>query len=185
MFRSLIAAAAVTLFTLCAASAAAQSAPAAVAPAKQQLVQRVLQLWHVEALGQAMLQEPVAEAVQQARVMLQGRAPADRRDAAMHDIADDAKKFIDETMPLVDKSTQKLIPSTVAPLLAERFSEDELRQIVAILESPVKQKFEAMMPEMQKALGEKLAAETGPVIDPKLQDLKQRIGLRLRTAVTP
>jgi hypothetical protein len=42
-----------------------------------------------------------------------------------------------------------------------------------------------MMPEMQKALGEKLAAETGPVIDPRLQDLKQRIGLRLRTAVTP
>jgi len=182
MFRYFITA---IVIAACTASAAAQTAPATVASSKQQLVQRVLQLWHVEALGQAMLQEPVAEAVQQARVMLQGRAPADRRDAAMHDIADDAKKFIDETMPLVDKSTKKLIPSTVAPLLAERFTEDELRQIVTILESPVKQKFEAMMPEMQKALGEKLAADTGPVIDPRLQDLKQRIGLRLRTAVTP
>jgi hypothetical protein len=103
----------------------------------------------------------------------------------MRDITNDAKKFIDETSPVVLGSAKKLVPSTVAPLLADRFSEEELVQIIAILESPVRQKFEAMMPEMQKALGEKLAADTRPVIDPKLQDLRQRIGLRLRTAAMP
>ncbi|RJF99502.1 DUF2059 domain-containing protein [Noviherbaspirillum saxi] len=157
----------------------------AASPAKQELVQKVLQLWQIESVGQLMLQEPVNEAVAQARVVLQGRVAPERQEAAMRDITTDAKKFIDETSPVVLGSTKKLVPSTVAPLLAERFSEEELTQIVAILESPVRQKFEAMMPEMQKTLGEKLAADTRPVIDPKLQDLRQRIGLRLRTAAMP
>jgi uncharacterized protein len=165
-----------------AGSACAQSA---VPPSKQQLIDRVLQLWHLDKLGQSMLQEPVAEAVQQARVLLQGRVVPERRDAALRDIVDDAKKFMDDTSPLVRASTERLAPATLGPMLAQRFSEEELRQIIAILESPVKTKFEAMLPELQKALGEKLASDTRPVIDPKLQDLRQRIGMRLRTAITP
>lgn len=155
----------------------------AMQPAKQELVQKIVQLWQIGDLGQAMLQEPVAEAVQQARVVLQGRVPPERRDAAMRDIAADAKKFLDDTAPVIRKSTDRLIPATVVPLLDERFTEEELRQIVAILESPVKRKFEALVPEMQKALGQKLASDTRPLIDPKLEDLRQRIGARLRSAV--
>jgi uncharacterized protein len=174
-----------TLIALCFVAATGSAAAQTTATMnKQQLVDRVLQLWHLETFGESMLQEPVAEAVQQARAMLQGRAAADKRDAAMNDITTDAKKFLDDASPLVRTSTQKLAPTTVGPLLASRFNEEELRQIIAILESPVKSKFEAMLPEMHKALGEKVASDTRPVIDPKLQDLKQRIGMRLRTAIT-
>ncbi|NEX64052.1 DUF2059 domain-containing protein [Noviherbaspirillum galbum] len=176
MLRPVIAAIALTV-----AGAALADAP----QSKQDLVNRVMELWRMDAVGQAMLQEPVAEAVQQARAVLQGRAPADRRDAAMRDIAEDAKRFLQETTPIVTKSTEKLGPATLSPLLAERFSEDELRQIIAILESPVKTKFEALVPEMRKSLGEKVAADTREAIDPKLKDLTQRIGVRLRTAVMP
>jgi len=165
-------------------TALAAGAPA-IPPAKQELVQRVLQLWPVDALGESMLQEPVTEAVGQARAMLQGRAPVDKRDAAMRDIAADAKKFLDENAPIVRNNTQKLVPTVVAPMLAEKFSEEELRQIIAMLESPVKKKFESLVPDMRKALGEKLAADTRPTIDPKLEDLRQRIGTRLRTAIMP
>jgi hypothetical protein len=42
-----------------------------------------------------------------------------------------------------------------------------------------------MAPELQKKLGDGVAADTRSVIDPKLQDLQQRIGMRLRSAVTP
>ena len=188
MFKSafaVVAIAAAVSTTFAHATTAAPTAAAAVSAAKQQLVQRVLQLWHPETLGESMLQEPVAEAVAQARVMLQGRAPVEKRDAAMRDIAEDAKKFLADANPVVKTSAQKLVSTTVAPLLAERFSEDELRQIIAILESPVKRKFEDMIPEMQKTLGTKVASETQAVIDPKLQDLRQKIGLRLRTAVMP
>lgn len=184
MFKSAIA------ITLIVAAGAANAAGAAgaqkpVSPAKQELVQRVLQLWQVDALAQSMLQEPVADAVGQARAVIQGRVPTERRDATMRDVASEAKKFLDENGPAVRASAQKLIPTTVAPMLAEKFTEDELRQIIAMLESPVKKRFEELAPEMQKALGEKVAAESRATINPKLDDFRQRISARLRTAITP
>ncbi len=164
-------------------AAAAAAAAAAIPPAKQVLIDKILKLWNIDGIGQSMLQLPVADAVQQARAVLQGRAAADKRDAAMSDIVKDVKQFMEETTPLTRASADKLIPTTISPLLAERFSEDELRQLLAILESPVKKKFEAMVPEMQKNLGEQVVTDVGPVVNPKLQGLKERIGMRLRAAV--
>jgi len=172
------------LLALASACAGAYAA-APVPPAKQALVDKVLKLWNPDNIGQQMLQAPVADAVQQARAMLQGRAAPEKRDAAMNDIIGEAKQFMAEATPLTKASADKLIPATIAPLLAERYTEDELKQLIAILESPVKKKFEAMLPEMQKTLGEGVATDTRAVIDPKLQGLKEKIGLRLRTAVTP
>lgn len=163
----------------------AQAAQATISPAKQALIQKLVQLMAVDNMGVTMLQDPVANALGQARVTLQSRAPAERHEAAMHDIAADAKKFMDEATPVVRSSAHKFIPTTIVPLLAEKFTEDELRQIIAMMESPVKQKFEALIPDMKKSLGDKIAADTGPTINPKLQELTQRIGMRLRTAVTP
>jgi uncharacterized protein len=186
MIKSSIAGFMIAAATLANAHAAPPSQSAQVAsPAKQELAKKIVQLMHIENLGVTMLQEPVVKAMGQARVTLQARAPAERHEAALRDIAEDAKKFMDEATPLVTNSAQKHIPSTVIPLLTERFTEDELRQIVAMLESPVKKKFEALVPDIQKTLGEKIATDTRAVIDPKMDNLTQRIGMRLRTAVTP
>lgn len=174
------------LATMIAALALGSSVQAAQVPAaKQELVSRVLQLWHPETIGESMLQQPVGDAVQQARAVLQGRVSPEKRDAAMKEIMGDARQFMEENRPAAQASAQKIVGTTVAPMLAERFTEEELRQIIAILESPVKKKFEAMVPELQKKLGEGVAADTRAVIDPKLQELQQRIGMRLRSAVTP
>lgn len=164
---------------------AAAPASAAITPAKQELIDRILKSWHLEVIGQTMVRESVGDAVNQARAMLQGRVVPEKRDAAMKDIADEARKFLDDALPIVNNSTQKIVPATVAPMLAERFTEDELRQILAMLESPLKKKFEAMLPDVQKALGARIAADARPQLDPKLQDLQQKIGMRLRTAVNP
>ena len=182
MLKSMIAAIVVMAM---AGAAGAQAASAPASSAKQQLVQRVLQLLHAEGMGLAMLQAPVADALAQANVVLQGRVSVELRDAAMRDISKDAKTFLEQTTPVVKASTKKFIPLTLTPLLTERFTEEELRQLVTILESPVKEKFEKMVPEMKKALGEKVASDTRAVIDPKIKDLTEHIGLRLRTAVTP
>jgi len=173
------------LATVIAALAIGGTVHAAQVPAaKQELVNRVLQLWHPETIGESMLQAPVGDAVQQARAVLQGRVSPEKRDAALKEIVADARQFMDENKPLAQASANKLVGTTVAPMLAERFSEEELRQIITILESPVKKKFEAMVPELQKKLGEGVAADTRAVMDPKLQELQQRIGMRLRSAVT-
>lgn len=183
MFRSTLvtAVAAITMFV--AGTAAAQTAQAPAT--KQELVQRVLQVWHVEDLGKAMLQARAAEAVGRASSLLEGRTTQEKREAAMKSIAADTKKFLEDTTPVVHDNAQKLVPVTVGSLLAERFNEEELRQLVAMLESPVKRKFEELVPEMQKSLGEKLAAESGPTVNAKLRELSERINDHLRVAVMP
>ena len=54
----------------------------------------------------------------------------------------------------------------------ERMSEDELKQLVAWLESPVNKKFQQAGPEMQSSLVKQVVAETSPVLDPKLRALQ-------------
>lgn len=183
MFKSAIAVVVIAAST--AVAYAAEPAKTAPSAAKLELAKRVAQLAHSDAIAMAMLQRPVADAMQQANAVLQGRVAAAKQEAALKDISAEAKKFLDENAPVVQKSADKFIPVTVVPLLAERFTEDELRQIISMLESPLKKKYEALLPEMEKALGQKVAGDVGPAIDPKLTDLKQRIGVRLRTAAMP
>lgn len=166
-----------------AAGAAAENAPPA--PDKQALVQRVLAKMPMENVGLGMLQAPVAESLRQARALLQGRVTPDKQDAAMKDISAEATKFLEAEAPVVRASTKAVVASAIAPLLAQRFSEDELKQLVALLESPVKAKFEALVPEIQQTLGEGVAKANQAEVNPKLADLQQRIGMRLRSAVTP
>lgn len=166
-----------------AAAGAAENAPPE--PAKQALVQRVLAKVPMENVGLGMLQAPVAESLRQARALLQGRVTPDKQDAAMKDISAEATKFFEAEAPAVRASTKAVVASTIAPLLAQRFSEDELKQLVALLESPVKAKFEALLPEIQQTLGENVAKANQEQVNPKLGELQQRIGLRLRTAIAP
>jgi hypothetical protein len=165
------------------AAAAASAQTAVVSPEKQALVQRVLAKMPMENVGLAMLQTPAAEAVRQARAVLQGRATPEKQEAALKDITAEANKFLEEEAPLVRASTRQVVDTTIAPMLAQRFTADELKQLAAILESPVKAKFEAMAPEIQKTLGESVARANQAQINPKLTELQNKIGLRLRAAV--
>lgn len=168
--------------TLAATSALAQSAPA-VAPEKQALVQRVLARMPMENVALQMLQAPVNESMRQARALLQGRVAQEKQDAVLKEIAADANKFLDDEAPLVRASAKEVVASTIAPMLAQRFTDDELKQLAAILESPVKAKFEALVPEIQKTLGENVARASQAQVNPRLTELQNKIGLRLRAAV--
>ncbi len=161
----------------CAGSAAAQAADD-----KQKLVQRALALWHVEDTAVVMVQRPALDAMQQARIALQGRVSAQKQEATMKDIAVDVQKYVDEATPIVRANATRLKAPVIGPLLAQHFSEDELKQLIAFLESPVKKKFEQLVPQMERAYGEKLAAESRGAVDPKLQAMTQAVGLKLRAA---
>jgi len=167
------------------ASAADTAAPAPATPAKQELAQQILKRLNMDAIGETMVGTPVTDALQQARGLLQGRVSTEKRDATMLELSGQARKFMAEVGPITRASADKLMPSTAQPMLTERFSEDELRQILAILDSPVRKKFEDLLPDMKKKLGESVAADTGPVVNPKLKSLQEDIGMRLRSAITP
>lgn len=165
-----------------ATNATATAAASAPADAKARLVQRVLQLWHVEDTAVVMVQRPAADALQQSRIALQGRVSAQKQEATLKDIATDVQKYVDEVTPVVKDNALRLKPQVLGPLLSQQFSEDELRQLVALLESPVKKKFEQLVPQLERAYGQQIAEASRPAVDPRLQALTQAVGLKLRAA---
>jgi hypothetical protein len=178
---------ALLLAATCFGAFAQQQPAAAVSPEKQKLIQRVLQLWHVEDVSVVMVQRPAANAMEQSRVALQARMVSQaKQDATLKDISKDVQKYVDEATPIARETALKLKEPVLAPLLAQNFSEEELRQVIALLESPVKKKFEQLVPQMEKAFGEQVAKAGAPAIDPKLKAMTESVGLKLRaTAMTP
>ncbi|WP_156328144.1 MULTISPECIES: DUF2059 domain-containing protein [unclassified Massilia] len=156
---------------------------AAVPAEKQALVKRVLAKMALDSVGVQMLQAPVAELVRQSRVVVSSRVPAEKQEAAMKDVTAEATKFLDQEMPPLRASTQAVVQANVAPLLAQKFSTEELKQLADILEAPVLAKFETLVPEMKKTVGENVAKANGAQIEPKMTELQNRVGLRLRAAV--
>ena len=164
------------------ASGIAQAEPTA---AKSELISKILLLQRpaIEGIATALAQQPAAQMMQGANVALQTRVAPDKREAIGKEIQADLKKYVDEAVPLLRERAVKIAPTTIGTLLDEKFTEEELRQLVAIMESPVNRKFGQMNSELQKSLGEKLVAETRSLIEPKVKALDQSIGKRL--GVTP
>lgn len=164
-----------------AATAASASAPSS--PAKKALVAKILQLQQpgIEAMARQLVEQPALQMMQQVPAALQ-RVPADKREALAKDIQADARKYAEDATPFVRERAIKLAPTTIGPVLEDRFSEAELRQIVALLESPVNRKFQSLAGEMQRALGQQLVADVRPTIEPKVKTLEQTIVKRLGAA---
>ena len=79
-------------------------------------------------------------------------------------------------------SAIKLAPSTIGTALEEKLSEDELKVLIAWLESPVNRKYAQIAGDAQQVLGQKLVTETRTQIEPKLKALEQAMGARLNAA---
>jgi hypothetical protein len=170
-----------------AAHAQQASAPAPSSPAKKELVQKVLKLQQpgIEAMAQKLAEEPVAQLAPQADMALQTKVPADKRDAVMKDVQADIKKYLDEAVPLVRDRASKLAPGVIGPMLEERFTEDELKQLAGWLESPVVRKYQQLIPDIQKGMVEKLAADVRPAIEPKARAMQQAMAGHLGLQQAP
>jgi uncharacterized protein len=166
------------LLPVSALQAQTASAPALPSsPAKKELIAKILVLQQpaVEGIATMLAQQPAAQMMQSANLALQTRVPAEKRDAIAKDIQADVKKYVDEAVPLLRERAVKIAPSTIGVVLEEKFTEEELKQLVAIMESPVNRKYGQLNNELQKALGEKLVAETRGVIEPKVRVLEESI----------
>lgn len=180
--RQAIAAALLTLSALAAPlGAGAQSAT------KKELVARVLQLQQpgIEALGRGMLEQPVTQLMQSADAVLRQRVPAEKREALAREIQADIRRFMDETTPVMREQAMKVAPQTIGAVLEEKMTEEELRQVIALLESPVQRKFQSLQAEMVRAHAEKLVQGTREVIQPKAQALQQSVEKRLAPYLKP
>ncbi|MDP4301986.1 DUF2059 domain-containing protein [Leptothrix discophora] len=169
------------------APAAPIAASAVASPAKKALIQKVLTLQQpgIEAIARALVEQPVAPMVQQVSMIIQTRVPPEKREALQKDLQGDLKKYMDAALPLVRDKAVAAAPSTIGSQLDQKFSEEELRQLVTWLESPVARKYQFTLPEFQKALTDKLVADTRTAIEPKLRDLDSVIGKRLAAVAPP
>lgn len=171
---------AATLAAACSWALAQAPAPAAASPAKKELVQKVIQLQQpaFEMIARQLAEQSIAPLAQQAGAVLQNRVAAERREAVAHEVQADFKKYGDEVVPMLRERALKLAPTAVGPVLEEKFSEDELKQIIATLESPAYRKYQQVGGDMQKALLEKLVAETRPTVEPKIKALQETLAKR-------
>lgn len=174
------------LTLLLVAACAAAQAQTASSPAKKELVARILKMQQpaIETLARGLAEEPALQLLARAEQALP-RVPQDKQQAVAKEIEADARKYVDETVPIVKDRAIKLAPSTLGALLEEKFSEEELKQVVGILESPAFAKFQQLAPEMQKSLAEKLVADTRPTVEPKVRSLEASIGKRLGVSPPP
>ena len=166
------------------AAPAASAAPAPSSPAKKELVQRVLKLQQggIERLATAMTEEPAVLLVERASAVIAANVPKERQEAIAKEIQADVQKYLKDTVPQVRKSAQQLAPTTIGALLESKFSEEELRQVVAVMESPAYTKYQQLSGEMQQALQAKLVGDTRATVEPRVQALEKTLGDRLKAA---
>lgn len=100
---------------------------------KKELVARAVQLQMpgIEQLARGLVEQPAAQMLRQAGLLLQERATPEQREAMGKKIQDSTNKFVEETTPLVRDRAVKLAPGTLGAALEEKFTEDELKQLVA------------------------------------------------------
>ena len=157
-------------------------------PAKKDLVARILkgQQPGIEAMARNLAEQPAMELMRNVSNALPVRVAKDKQEAVARDIQGDVQKYLAETVPIVQARAVKLAPGTIGALLEEKFSEDELKQVVAIIEAPVYGKFQRMGEDMQKALIEKLVVDMRPTVEPKVRTLEDTVAKRLGiTSATP
>ena len=168
------------------AHAQTASAPAPSSPAKKELVQKlmVLQQPGIEGLARNLVEQPAVQMMQAAGRALQQQVPAEMREAVGKSIEADIKKYVEESVPIVREHAVKLAPSTIGAMMEEKFSEDELKQLIAWLESPVNKKYTQLGPEIQGNFTQKLVAEARPFVDPRLQALETKVRASLGAPAT-
>lgn len=169
----------------------APSAPAANAaassPAKKELVTRILkhQQPAIEGIARNLVEQPAMDIMQEVARALPARIPRDKQEAVTKDIQADVKKYLDAAVPYVQAQAVKIAPATVGAALEEKFTEDELKQLAGIIESPVFAKYQRLGDEMHKALADRLVADTRSTIEPKVRAMEESVAKRLGISGTP
>ena len=177
-------AALVVAAALAAAGASAQvttgTAPAPLAPsspAKKALVQRILALQQgeVEAFARGFVERPAAQMMRDAGLAIQQQVPPEKREATGRAIEAEVKKYVDESYPLVRERALRIAPSTIGAVLEAKMSEEELRALLAWLDSPTNKKYQQVALDVRNTFAQKLLAEMPALLDPKLAALDGRI----------
>lgn len=169
----------------CAATFTVQAAEPT--PAKKEIIARILKLQQpgIEAMARGLAEQPASVVVNGMAASLPPTIDAKRRDGMIRDVQAEVRKYTDEAVPIVRDRALKLAPAVIGTLLDEKFTEEELRQLVAMIESPVYSKFQQQGNEMQRAMTQRLVAETRTLVEPKVKALEDALARKLGLTPVP
>lgn len=155
-------------------------AQGAATPAKKELVAKVLKLQQgaIEGIGNQIAMQTTQQLMGGTAATLE-RMPADKREAVSKELQAELRKFYDDIAPTLRAAALKLAPETMGTAMEERFSEDELKAVIAWLESPASKKLQQASAELPPLLVQKIVAETRGSIEPKIQALQVSVGKKL------
>lgn len=144
---------------------------------KKEVVQKILssQQGALDDISRNVAEQPARQLAMGARQILVQGVPEDKREATAKLVDAEIKKYLDGAVPAVRASAGKLSTNVLGPIYEEKFSEDELKQLQAMLESPVLKRYQSLLPEMSNALLEKVVADARPQVTPKLQTAEKNI----------
>ena len=161
--------------------ALASSSMVAMAQDKATLIKQFIDIQRpgIESLARGLVEQSSAPIAQAGSQYLQTQVPEAKRESAAKAADAELKKYFDDAYPLVRDKAVQLAPGALTPLLEQNFSEDELKQLLAWINSPLSKKYQDLNPKMQTALTEKLVAETRASIEPKMRALDTNVAKAL------
>lgn len=163
--------------TLLASTLSLTAVAAQAAETKKELVQKLMavQQASLESTAKGLAETPARQLVAAAQPILAQAVPPEKREATAKALDVEIKKYLDAALPVVRTVTIKASQTIVGPMFEEKFSEDELRQLVTMLDSPVLKKYQTLLPELSKSLIDKVVEDARPQVDPKLQATQEAI----------
>ena len=119
--------------------------------------------------GEAMVEQLTATAVQPLLAgwsqRLDETVPPARQKEVRDKLDVELKKYADSTHKVVEAQTAKAAEAALVPIFMEKLTEDELKQIVAYMESPASAKFQALGPDATNAWAKRIIDATKPQVE--------------------
>ena len=118
--------------------------------------------------GDAMAEQLTASAVQpliadSSQKLDESVPPAKQKDVR-DKLDQELKKFSESTFKTIQGQTSKGAEAALVPIFMEKLSEDELKTIIAYLESPAAAKFQSLGPDATNAWAKKVIDATRPSV---------------------
>jgi len=100
------------------------------------------------------------DVVQSWGVKLRANVPETRMEKAAESLNVELKKYNDDVLKIIRNKVNKASADSLIPAYIERFSLDELKQLVAFFESPAVKKYQATAPALGSIFVNQLIMET-------------------------
>lgn len=147
------------------------STPVLAQNSKQALAARLVQL-QVQMDGEALTEQLAVTAigplVAKWSQRVQESVPADKQQDVTRRLDAELEKLGDGTEQAIRSQLQAAAEAALVPLYMQRLSEDEMKAVIAYLESPASEKFQSLSVETTEAWAQKIVSSTEAQVKTKV-----------------